>query len=164
MNWTKVSAAAEIISSLAILITLLYLVVEIGQNTTSLQANARQEILDQDADFLMSRVNNPKLARLPDKPDLTDDEIQQLANHTLVFVRMRENAWLQYKSGALDEATWASYRRAIPNVLHNQRMRTWWQRAVVDREVLDPGFIAMVNELLSNEPLRETSGDLDLFD
>ena len=68
---------------------------------------------------------------------------------------MRENAWLQFKNGALDEGTWASYRRAIPNILRNQRMRDWWQAAIVDASVLDPGFIVMVHELLANIPIRE---------
>ena len=42
MNWNKTSAIAEILSSFAILVTLVYLTIEIGQNRATLQANSRQ--------------------------------------------------------------------------------------------------------------------------
>ena len=48
MNWTKASAIAETLSSVAILITLVYLVVEIQQNAEATQAETRQAILDSD--------------------------------------------------------------------------------------------------------------------
>ena len=67
---------------------------------------------------------------------------------------MRENAWLQYDNGALDEATWISYRGAIRNMLGSLRTQTLWQ-IYVDRGTLDPEFTSMVNELLADAPLRE---------
>ena len=40
MNWTKWSSIAEIVSSIAILMTLIYLTLEIRQNTDAIQADA----------------------------------------------------------------------------------------------------------------------------
>ena len=104
MNWAKASAVAEIFSSVAILITLLYLVVEIGQNTAALQVTFRQELLAADQNFTMKFVDNPELDSLHFKPKLTDDEKTRLYYHVLTLMRMRKNAWIQYENEALDEA------------------------------------------------------------
>ncbi len=61
MNWTKASAVAEILSSVAILITLLYLVIEIGQNTEALQATSRDASLEGDIQRLFQAVNTPEI-------------------------------------------------------------------------------------------------------
>jgi hypothetical protein len=163
MTWTKASAVAEIFSSAAILITLLYLVVEIGQNTAALQATSRQELLAADQNFTMTFVDNPDLDSLPFKTELTDDEKTRLAYHTLTFMRMRENAWLQYENGALDEPTWISYRGAIVNILGSPRMRVWWQR-LTDQGILDPEFASMVHELLADSPPRDGPIQLTFID
>ncbi len=52
MNWTKASAAAEILSSVAILATLVYLAIEIQQSAEATQANTRQAMFASDQQFL----------------------------------------------------------------------------------------------------------------
>ena len=52
MNWTKASAMAEILSSIAILVTLIYLAIEIQQNTDATQAEIRQSTLESDQQHL----------------------------------------------------------------------------------------------------------------
>ncbi len=61
MNWTKASAVAEILSSVAILITLVYLVVEIQQNAEATQADTRQAVLASDQQFLELLIDSPEL-------------------------------------------------------------------------------------------------------
>ena len=45
MNWTKASAVGEILSSIAILATLVYLGLEIQQNADATEAETRQAML-----------------------------------------------------------------------------------------------------------------------
>lgn len=158
MNWTKMSAVAETLSSVAILVTLIYLAIQTQQNTDAIQAATRYETLIADLGYLSTFVGHPELDALQYKPDLTDAEKVRLSSHTLTFIRMRENSWLQYQNGILDEATWVSYCGSIVAVLAPPRMRSWWRRFVVDRKIMDPGFISMVNELIASQP----SGDQSL--
>ena len=111
-----------------------------------------------------SFFDNPGLDALYYKPELTDEEMVRVSTHTLRFVRMRENSWLQYESGVLDRVTWESYQRSIPQVLGPPRVRTWWKNFVADRGILNPGFIAMVDELLANTPEREYSLHISAFE
>jgi hypothetical protein len=163
MNWTKASAVAEILSSVAILITLVYLVVEIQQNAEATQAETRQAILDSDQQFLELYVDSPELHRLQFEADLSDEERIRLSFVLTTFVRMRESNWLQYENGTLDDVTWQAYRLTLISQLSAPQTRTWWQNFPVER-IWDSEFISLVNELLANQPLIDQSPHITAFD
>ena len=163
MNWTKASAVAEILSSVAILITLVYLVVEIQQNSEATQAETRQAILDSDQQFLEFYVDSPELHLLQFKPDLSVEERIRLSFVLTTFVRMRENNWLQYENGTLDDVTWQAYRLTLISQLSAPQTRAWWQNFPVER-IWDSEFISLVNELLANQPVFDQSPHITAFD
>ncbi len=76
---------------------------------------------------------------------------------------MPENNWFQHQNGILDYATWRAYRGSILAVLSAPRTRTWWHKFGVER-IFDPKYIAIVDELISEAPLREMSPHLAVFD
>ena len=163
MNWTKTSAVAETLSSVAILITLVYLVVEIQQNAEATQAETRQAMLDSDQQFLLNIMNNPELDTFWYKPELTDEEKVRLSVALITFVRMRENNWLQYQNGVLDERTWEAYRGSIVGNLSTPQSRIWWSNFPVE-VVFDSEFISLVDELIANVPVVDRSSHLAAFD
>ncbi len=163
MNWTKTSAVAEILSSVAILVTLVYLAVEIQQNAEATRADARQAILDSDQQFLQLVIDSPKLNLLWYKPELSDEEKVRLSYFLLTHLRMRESNWSQYESGTLDDKTWQSYRASIVAVLSAPRTRTWWQNFGVER-VFDLEFVSIVDNLIADQPLFERSFHIAAFD
>jgi len=163
MNWTKASAVAEILSSVAILITLVYLVVEIQQNAEATQADTRQAILASDQQFLELLVDSPELMVLQYQSDLSDEERIRLSFLSVTFVRMRENNWLQYENGTLDDVTWQAYQGSIVASLSAPQSRAWWQNFGVER-IFDPEFISLVDELLANQPVFDRSPHLAAFD
>ena len=163
MNWTKTSAVAEILSSVAILATLVYLGIEIQQNADATQANTRQAMLASDQQFLELIVENPDLHLLWYKPELSDEESVRLSYFLISHFRMRENNWLQNQNGILDDATWHSYRSSIPAVLSSPRTRYWWHNFGVDR-LFDPRFKVVVDELISDARLYELSPHIAVFD
>jgi hypothetical protein len=71
MNWTKLSAIAEIMSSVAILLTLVYLALQnqqiafqTRQNTQALEASSRQGALDSAAEEGWIGVEGPVISDL----------------------------------------------------------------------------------------------------
>jgi hypothetical protein len=163
MNWTKASSVAEILSSVAILATLVYLAIEIQQNAEATQANTRQSMLASDQQFLQQIVDNPELHLYWYQAELSDEEKVRLSYFLITQFRMRESNWFQYRSGTLDEATWRSYRASIAVVLSAPRTRSWWRNFDVDR-LFDPEFTTMVDELIADEPIFEASWHLTAFD
>ena len=163
MNWTKASAVAEILSSVAILITLVYLVVEIQQNSEATQAETRQAILDSDQQFLELLIDSPELHRLQFEADLSDEERTRLSYLLITFIRMRESNWIQHENGTLDDVTWQAYRLSLIAQLSAPQTRIWWQNFGVER-IYDSEFISLVDELLANQPLFDRSPHIAAFD
>ena len=164
MNWEMLSAIAEILGSAAVLVTLIYLTIQTRQNTASIQANTRQAILDADQQFLIKLIESPEIYLSRFKEGLTDEDKIQIGAYLIMFVRMRENNWLQYRNGVLDEVTWASYRSSIVQVLSDSTSRRWWQHYAVDRQSFDSEFVSIVNELLADTPVQERPRLIQAFD
>ena len=157
MNWEMISAIAAILGSVAVIVTLVYLTVQTRQNAVSIQAHTRQAILDADQQLLIKLIENPELYTSRFKAELTEEDKVQLGAYLIMFVRMRENNWWQYRNGVLDETTWSSYRGSIAQVLSDQTSRNWWQHYAVDRQAFDPEFVSIVNKLLAETPVQQGS-------
>ena len=151
MNWTKASAIAEILSSVAILITLVYLVVEIGQNTSALEASSRQASLDADVQWLYQVTNAPELWTNAFNANMTDAEKTSLMAYLSAFMRMRELEWLQYQAGALDERTWLTYQNSVSVLLAWEQNRNWWD--FIAEQIFDLEFVEYVNSSLEDVPI-----------
>ena len=163
MNWTKASAIAEILSSVAILITLVYLTTEIGQNRTILQANSRQAQQVADAESLSQVLDAPELWLNLSNPNMTDLEKVRLSAYLVSFVVRRQTAWLQYQAEAIDEATWAGNEFGLIDVLSYSESRKWWE-FYDSVSAFDQGFSEYVSEKLASEPIRTRLTDLRAFD
>ncbi len=163
MNWNKTSAIAEILSSFAILVTLVYLTIEIGQNRVTLQANSRQAQQTADAESLAQVLDAPELWLNLSNPNMTDSDKVQLSAYLISFVIRRQTAWLQYQAGAIDEATWAGNQFGLIDILSYSESRKWWE-FYDSISAFDPSFTESVSQLLEAEPIRPRLIDLRAFD
>ncbi|MBW2241519.1 MAG: hypothetical protein JRH01_05990 [Deltaproteobacteria bacterium] len=145
MKSSKVTAVAEIVSSIAILVTLAYLTIQTRQNTEALHANSRQATMAADIEFLTALMDNPEIEANVRLPELSPTQESQIQPYVIAFMRIREFAWFQYKSGVLDETTWISYMAATSHVLAPERARRIWEQ---QSEFMDREFVAYVNDFL----------------
>ncbi len=122
---------AEIISGIAIIISLIFVGIQIQRNTKATQASTFQAIADLDINLLLSFGNSRELAQListfrEDPDSLTEKE----QNHGFYLfgaeVRHVENLFLQYENKMLSEKHWQS------------------RKALVDGIVLSGGFGALL--------------------
>lgn len=127
-QWSKLSSIAEIISSIAIVITLVYLAIQTSQNTSAIQASSRQESLNNELWYLEIQINNPWMIHRPgEDKNLNNDQIKQLNNMFIALFRMRENLFFQYKNGVIDKESWESYQTTFVGFLKNYpSMRHVW--------------------------------------
>lgn len=148
MNWTKVSAIAEIVSSIAILATLAYLAIQTQQNTAAIISNSRQQSLNADLRVLRLIADYPVADFSEPRTEGKAGIRQQMADYMLF--RIRENQWLQYQDGQLDAATWRAYLGVlVNNIRSSDRLMQRWDQT----ETLDPQFVSAVNERLQgNDP------------
>ncbi len=124
MNITKVAAWSEIVSSIAVLATLVYLALQMQQNTAAVRADTRQAMIAADIGVLSLYVDNPDLwLDGMHERTLTPEDKVRLHMATTLFLRTREHNWFQYQNGVLDEVTFASYANPISSILGTERMR-----------------------------------------
>ena len=153
MNWTKWSAIAEILSSIAILITLIFLALQMQQNTQTTQAMLRQSAMESDINYLYKTMDNPGLFAFTIDFESAGSEEQnsqylQLFAQMTIFFRIRENDYMQYRQGFIDEATWNRGLNAMREPMAFSIYRNYWKN--YGSYVFNPDFVSEVNQLMEN--------------
>ena len=153
----------ETVGLLLVVASMVFVGLEIRQNSEATQAETRQAIIAGDAQFLQTQLENPALQLSYYAPELADEERVRLSMSLTWFVRMREGNWLQHEYGALDDVTWQAYLGSLVAVLSAPQTRAWWQNFGVER-IYDADFISIVNGLLATAPLMSRSPHVSAFD
>jgi hypothetical protein len=115
-----------------------------------------------DADALYLNVADPRLFLNFVNRNMTDEEKSQLSSFLFAFTRIREANYLDWKSGAMDDATWQSYLSAITGPFTYEQPRKWW--AHYRSSGFDPGFVELVDARLADMPIMTKLDDLSAFD
>ena len=155
INWTKWSSIAEIVSSVAILVTLLYLAVQTKQNTDAIESQLNQSLVES-AQFEQSIwIQYPELSVLimDNSIEMTLEQKVQLDSLMLLSFSRREFSFRQYKAGILSEDVWRKETEIISLLLGTERTREWW--ALIGKSGFDQAFIDAIDETIRGQPLHE---------
>jgi hypothetical protein len=153
------SDVSQIISALAVVISLIYVGAQVNQNTKATQSAMRQSLADNDVTYLMSYLDNSILAIANYKDEsnmeLSDLEISQLVSQQHVNFRVFENAFFQFEHELLEPETWERSRFIIKTMLeNNEHSRKMWMR--LDKLFTD-SFQNEVKQILNevNSPIKD---------
>ena len=124
MSFVELSAIlgnwGEFIGSIAVVATLIYLAIQVRQNSqqiqdnvSSLQIGAYQDLMSRIADMNKLAIENPDWAEITIKgarspQDLTDTEISRYLTYIITLTRHADMAFLQYEKGLLDRERFIS--------------------------------------------------------
>lgn len=153
----------QIIAAFAVIGSLLYVGVQLRQNTMALQATARTAAFDGDMRFTQMTVEHPNLISLLTKQDMSDHEKSQLYMFLVGFLRLRERDWLQYRAGVLDQRTWETYEGSITGTFMYVNSRKWWGH-MATTGFFDVEFKQRVSDLLRDLPVSKEVGTLSAFE
>ncbi len=150
MTLEQYAAIAEITGVTIVVVTLLYLSVQVRQGAHLIRSESRQALMSHDRDVLLSYLDNMDLFdKLADEETLSRTDQRRFSCLWIINMRNREHEWFQYKDGILDEATWLSYRQIMRLILASKRHRNWWNSA---KMAYDPGFVEMVDLFIGELP------------
>jgi hypothetical protein len=153
MKWEKASAIAEIVSSVAVLVTLVYVGIQTRElaeqtqvNSAAIIGSSRQAALN--AELQMFRFTADYPASMSGRAASDDDETVRRYMAAFSLLRVRENQWLEYRDKQLDPATWKSYVTIFVGLLATDPfvLRIWRQYA----PILDQGFVSDIEPLLAS--------------
>jgi len=167
MNLQVLVATAEIVSALAVLLTLVVLIVSIRQNTKSQKAlvvdSLAAAIASINVPAMESHVLGSAISRATaDWASATREE--RIVSHYFLFslFKLLENAWYQQKAGILDKAQWLGWETMLRKYYHADGVRrVWWpgRKHAYSPEfqkflsgTKPPDELGSLNELFDNVP------------
>ena len=125
-------AVAQIISALAVTLTLIAVVVSLRQNTRSQKALAVESLAAAITAINVPAMESPALGAALAKASAdwnsASREERMLAHFFLFsFFKLLENAWYQQKAGILDQAQWVGWETMLRKYYHAEGVqRAWW--------------------------------------
>lgn len=124
MNWDAVGASAELVGAAAVVATLLYLSVQLRQNTKAVEAEIGRANLEQGTTWLYEVIRDPEVARLylAGLADELESPEDKLRFHLLLQALFNQWAFMYTTDGGLVEPD-------VAHVLSTPGGRKYWQRA-----------------------------------
>ena len=157
-------AVAEIVSALAVALTLIALIVSIRQSTKSQKALVVDSLAAAITSINVPAMESPALGAALAKATAdwnSASREERIIVHFFLFsfFKLLENAWYQQKAGILDQAQWVGWETMLRKYYHAQGVqRAWWPGR---KNSYSPEFQKFLSE---TKPPEDLSSLGELFD
>jgi hypothetical protein len=164
MNLQVFVALAEIISALAVVLTLIVLIISIRQNTKSQKALVVDSLAAAITSINVPAMESPVLGAALAKTTAdwsSASREERIVAHYFLFslFKLLENAWYQQKAGILDQAHWLGWESLLRKYYHAEGVRrVWWHSR---KHAYSPEF---QKYLAGTRPPEDLSSLGDIFD
>ena len=130
LKLSELAQMAEIVGAAAVVVSLLYVGIEVRRNTAATQAATYQEVVQASNEFLLALAGDPELAEIVQKAEtdpgkLTDLEGRRYFAYQRVFWRNMDNAFVQHQRGVLADPEWGVYSGIACNVRTGAASWSW---------------------------------------
>lgn len=127
MSLESYASLAEIIGVTLVVPSLIYVAIQLRQNTNAVRAQSRQAVLTASQAELFVQIERPEISLSIINPSvLTQEEQVRLSSFFFAVFRAREFAWLQHENGVIDDAQWDTEAAVIMFFIDSHRVRDWW--------------------------------------
>lgn len=165
MNWGAIGAVADLGGAIAVVVSLVYLAVQIRDNTRSSRSATRQSIVDSIVAINMiwpqSESFTQVLADHVAGKQLPHHQALQLSGFCYAYLRCWENVHFQYRNGMLSDEDWSGFRQNVKALLQVKAFQDFWKR---EHKVFTEAFQSEVRRLLDEIPSTPILQDALLFE
>ena len=124
------AALAEIVASVAVVLSLLLVAYSIKRNTDEMETTNSNLLYQLDAQIAGDLSRDVRLAtiflKMQQKEALTDVEKFQYVALQERYLGVLEIAWTQYKSGSLAPIDWRDWDKYLSDFVTNGLPKEWW--------------------------------------
>ena len=155
MNLDALGNIGEFMGAIGVIVSLIYVSIQLRQNSKAVRASAYQEISRTSIDLLSCLISDPGMAEIwgrgLDGGTLALDEVETTRWHSMLLATFRhwDNLYYQFRNDLLETHLWQSYRVVIESYLVYPGVVEWWHR---NKAGFSPALHAFVDERLSNVP------------
>jgi hypothetical protein len=157
MSLEELGNIGEFVGSIGVIASLVYLAMQIRQNTRSTRAQTFLSISSEVESFARILAENPDAARiwrigLGDPDALEPDEFIRFSYLLTLVFQHAENVFIQRSHEMVDGATWATLDENMGRYAKQPGVRRWWAfahvsfhpdfRRAVERRIREAGYDA----------------------
>jgi hypothetical protein len=158
MTLSDWSSIGSLISSVAVLISLIYLALQVRQAEHNQQASIRQGRATRAVDIILA-AGDPSYADaltrgVAGSADISAAEFGQFAAIYGAFLASAEDTFLQHSEGLLSDSVFASFRESWRRTLAQPGVRALWK---LRRHGFESGFAALMDSLMADAPAAPAS-------
>jgi len=151
LDWDAVGAIGETVGAIAVLVTLIYLSVQVRQNTASNQNIAIQTISAHNAEWLSLVTADAEVARIYQmgSKDLGSLEGEDLARFTTLmahFFRLYETQYHLHLNKAIPVDLWEGSVSTLRYGLQFKGRREFWK---LGKRLFSPAFVEFVDTTIA---------------
>lgn len=153
MNWDAIGAAGELLGATAVLVTLIYLAVQVRQNNFAGQRESFRGYVAELNSRLLEPQRDPEFVELFQQANrdwnsisLRDQAVVSSVYSSYFFACSEEFALR--KSGDVDPALEYQVDQAVASILQMPGVAAWWERGC---SFYSPSFRNHVDQLLASE-------------
>lgn len=155
MNWEAIGAVGEVVGAAAVVGTIVFLVLQVRQNTIALQQQSARESTSSIQQVSL-KMMEPEVSDVISKTyqgaysDLTPAELAKLEHWMMAYLLVFQQDFIDWKSGLHTPTTWESRIPLIKGIFVSTWARDWWDR--IGHDYVTPEFQKVIDEILSEEP------------
>jgi hypothetical protein len=150
MNWEAVAAIAEALGALAVFASLVYLALQIRQNTASIKASTYDSFVSQQSDLANLVLSDEAIGRVWARGFSKLDELDptERARFGILMERLfrhLESAHRQCATGLIDSDLFDAWWKSSLRYAREPGAMAWWQ---ANQEIFTPTFREFVDHQL----------------
>jgi hypothetical protein len=132
MNWDELSAIAQLISSIAVVLSVLYLAIQVHQSTRVAKLSAQDAAATALRDVTRPFAENSELARiwrigLEDLDALSGEDQARFFHSTYQFLKAYETIHYHHLYGLMDEQIWVGWCGLLKHYIVSPGIERYWQ-------------------------------------
>ncbi|MDD9888828.1 MAG: hypothetical protein OXU66_01075 [Gammaproteobacteria bacterium] len=159
MTLEQLANIGELIGGLAVVASLIYLAIQIRQNTKIVKGATLSSNI-QNWTNVISSVTHPEMAAAHlvgsmGRAAISSEQFTQFFYHCRIFFVAFEDQYYQFRHGTLDEAIYRGYERSIQaQALVSPGYLMYWE---ISRQEFSPEFANRIDALIKDNPNKDPS-------
>ena len=156
MNWDAIGAVGELIGAAAVIISLIYLAVQIKNSKRSDQIIAASQAASAVDEWIGQMVRDGELHELyrrglTEYESLSREDKSRFAMLIMQFLRSTETIWLHRQMDTIDSGYWSSVEASIARIVGSAGGTRSFER---NRDMLSTSFACRIEDILNRSKDR----------
>ncbi len=157
MTLNELGSLGEFISGLAVVVTLIYLALQIRHNTRAVRSSMHQDMVGSTARIAESVSDSPDLGRIVLKADedydnLTKEEFIRFEAYAERVFGNFESVFYSYRNSMIEQDLWESWEASYLADISRNAMRRFWHE---DRPMHLRDYMDFIDQFYRKNPASE---------